>query len=213
MKIIAAVPSKLEFFAIKGVLDKYGCPGLICGIGPVMTAHVLTRHFDASSPEILLLCGLGGRYSAQDHFDARVFLADKEILADLGRCAGDSIKPLHIVGEELETSFSLSEKWESALNQDLLVSEGFHPAAMATVSCVSASRQRASLIKEYFGAEVENMEGASAALVCRHYDVVLYELRAVSNIAGEADHSRWRIQDALNSLSLEVDRFLALLYR
>ncbi len=213
MDIIAAAPTRFELAAITPLLERYRCPGLVSGVGPAMTAHMLTRYFEASMPQVLLLCGLGGLYSSGSIFEPEVFLAETEFMADLGRCSGQSIQPLEIEEEEIRTCFHPSHRWEAAISPERIASEGFITARMATVSCTSADRRRARLISDLFEVQVENMEGAAAALVCMHYDVCLYEFRAVSNIAGETDRSAWRIPEALESLFAEVDRFLGLLYR
>ncbi len=213
MEILAAAPSNLELAALEGVFKKHHCPVLASGIGPVMTAHVLTRHFEVSSPDILVLCGLGGLYAEGAGFQPEVLLAETEVMADFGRCTMDSVQGLDIEGEDTKVFFDIASSWEGVLAKEKLVSAGFRLAKMATLSCASGDESRARVIPGLFGVQVENMEGAAAALVCRHYGVSLYEFRAISNIAGEPDHSKWRIKDALDSLCREVDRFLALLYR
>ena len=212
MDIIAAAPTRLELNSIKPVLDKFHVRGIVSGVGPALTAHKLTRYFAASTPGILLLCGLGGRYSEDHDFEPEVFLAETEIFADLGRCGADSIRPLEIEGEPVEISFRLSDYWPDLFLPSEFTAAGFNIARMATVSCVSADRERADRIAADFNVQVENMEGASAALVCRHYNVSLLEFRAISNIAGETDSSRWLINEALDILAMEVDRFLRFIY-
>ena len=212
MDIIAAAPTNLELNSVKAVLDRFHVRGIVSGIGPAMTAHVLTKYFEASTPTILLLCGLGGLYSKGPDFETEVFIAEWEIFADLGRCTMDSISPLEIEGRKIGGPFLLSDYWGGLCQPDDLIAEGFKTARIATVSCASADRERAWRIAALFNCKVENMEGASAALVCKSYNVSLFELRAISNIAGETDHLKWRINEALDSLAMKVDRFLELLY-
>ncbi len=210
-KIFVTAPTNLEFEAVEKVVQKYGCKGIVTGVGPVKTSHILTRHVEVERPDIVLLCGVGGLYSNRKDFGPRVFVAETEILADFGRCSKDFISPLEIGGQNIDQSFELSESWQFFTVEEL-AGAGFTTARMATVSCVSANRERALYISELYNVQVENMEGASAALVCSHYGISLFEFRAISNIAGDIDHSKWKIKSALASLCREVDRFLGLLY-
>ena len=212
MDIVAAAPTRLELNSVRSVLHKFHVRGVVSGVGPAMTAHMLTRYFEASTPTLLLMCGLAGKYSRAADFEPEVFIAETEVFADLGRCGADSITPLEIEGRRIETFFPLSDHWGSLTSPRKLAAQGFNIAAMATVSCVSADRERAERIAAGFNVKAENMEGAAAALVCSRYDVRLFELRAISNIAGETDPSGWLINEALDSLSMEVDRFLRFIY-
>lgn len=212
MDIIAATPTRLELNSVKTVLDEFHVRGIVTGVGPAITAHALTRYFEASTPGILLFCGLAGRYSRGTAFEPEVLIAETELFADLGRCSADSITPLEIEDTRIETSFLLSDYWGSVISPRELAAEGFNTVRMATVSCASADRERAGRIAAGFNVQAENMEGAAAALVCRHYNVSLFELRAISNIAGEIDSSGWLINEALDCLAMEVDRFLRLFY-
>ncbi len=211
LNILAMTPTHFELRAIEKVIERYNCTFSISGVGPVETAHRLTRLIEAERPDVVLMCGLGGLYCKGNEFEPGVFVAETEILADLGRCTMDGLLPLEIEGQGLEQCFDLSMGW-TMLTKDDLLSQGFSTARMATVSCVSADRARAQYISGLYRVRVENMEGASAALVCSHYDICLFEIRAISNIAGESDHSTWKIETALNRLSEEVDRFLGFLY-
>ena len=205
----------MEFQAVEKAAEKYSCRHLISGVGPAMTAHVLTRNLEAlrnSRPRAILLCGIGGMYAKPGEFSPQVLLAEREVFADFGRCSENAVSSLKIDGKALETAFDLQDSWYRVISRDRILSEDFRTASMATVSCASADMHRADLISRMFDVQVENMEGAAAAMVCRFYDIPLFEFRAVSNIAGETNHAKWHIHQALDLLASEVDRFLGLLY-
>jgi len=213
VKITVAAPTDLELQAILSTVKRHGAEALVCGIGPAMTAHVLTRHLAAKRTDTLLLCGLGGIYQNEPACEPLVFLAEREIFADLGRCGQGTFAPIEIPGTDIVTSFSMSERWPHAIAREILRSADFETAAMATVSCSSADIKRAMQIQDRFEVKMENMEGAAAALVAEAFKIPLFELRSASNTAGIVDKSMWCINEALALLRAEVDRFLGLLYR
>ena len=56
------------------------------------------------------------------------------------------------------------------------------------------------MISAYFGVDIENMEGAAVALVCKNYGVRFMELRSVSNLSGDTNKANWDIKGALKLL-------------
>ncbi|MBK9212753.1 MAG: hypothetical protein IPO14_07330 [Saprospiraceae bacterium] len=58
--------------------------------------------------------------------------------------------------------------------------------------------------------QVENMEGASFALVNKIYGINGHQIRSISNFVGPRDTSNWDIDKALSTLRLEISKFLDL---
>lgn len=67
------------------------------------------------------------------------------------------------------------------------------------------------MIFETTKAPIENMEGASCALVCEHFKVPLIEMRTASNISGVKDKSQWDIDGALKRLSRGIKKLFDIL--
>ncbi len=76
------------------------------------------------------------------------------------------------------------------------------PVAILTVCAASGSREHASARREAFPRAVaEEMEGHSVAVAARVAEVPLTIVRGISNIAGERDKRRWRIDAALDAVA------------
>ncbi len=174
-----------------------GIPCFTCGVGPAAAAHSLTMFLENGRVSVVVLAGIGGTYHESYLSAKKVFLAKSEVFADLGRCTDYGFEQIEIGGLPIDAAFVLRE------GEELLAARNsvhLQAASMATVSCASGNRKRARMVSERFGVEVENMEGAACALVCKTYGVKLIELRSVSNLAGDADRTRWDISGALGLL-------------
>jgi len=192
-------PTEMELKALSPAIRDTGLRGFVCGVGPVSTAYYITRFLENETVPFIILAGIGGSYLEKHLLSEKVFVAESEILADLGRCAGDKIEMFDVEGEEIHKSFFLIHH-EEDLAKAISGCQVLRLAPMATVSCSSGSIERANMIAGQFGVEIENMEGAAAALVCSQYGVRLLELRTVSNFAGDSNKLNWNIKGALELL-------------
>jgi futalosine hydrolase len=59
------------------------------------------------------------------------------------------------------------------------------------------------------GAQVESMEGAAVAAVCRRFEVPFAQLRAISNRTGDRNHSAWDLDGAIAKLDEAMSRVFA----
>jgi futalosine hydrolase len=59
-----------------------------------------------------------------------------------------------------------------------------------------------------FGADVESMEGAAGFAVCNAFNIPVFEIRAVSNIATTRNTASWHVAQALDALKKQfLDRW------
>lgn len=205
-KAAIIAPTRLELNALslhaelQRLMERYNLRGAVSGVGPGATAMNLTMLMERERPEVIIMAGAGGGYEGAGVRMKEVFLAESEAYGDLGRCTGEGIEPIKIGKEALPAVFPLKDRHMRFLKPDFfkIIEElGIKSAPMVTVSCSSGDFERAGRLRLRFGAVVENMEGAAAAQVCDLYDTPLIELRGISNMAGDADKSRWMMEDAL----------------
>lgn len=79
----------------------------------------------------------------------------------------------------------------------------------ATVSTCSGTDDVARLLHRRTHADVESMEGAAIAAVCRRREVPLLHLRAISNWTGDRDRGAWNVGAAVDALREAVQRLFA----
>lgn len=90
-----------------------------------------------------------------------------------------------------------------------------HPTVLTgpfvTSSAVTGTPEEARVLAERWGAVAESMEGAAAAHVCALFGVPFLELRAISNVVGERDRSKWLIDQAVEAAGRAALALLAAL--
>ena len=193
--------------AERNVLVAFSGLGKINAAGAIAT--ILTR-FDVSR---VWMWGSAGLYPHAGANLTHLALASEEILGDEGVLTLSSWQPLDAIGiplletghgpvynripidqVELERAQCLLGRWHPA---DFIPSINVGP--FVTVSGVSGSLARARLLGKRFGALCENMEGGAAAQVCLSHGVPFFEIRGISNWAGDRNKRRWYLQESLNN--------------
>ena len=76
----------------------------------------------------------------------------------------------------------------------------------ATVSTCSGTEARSRALLERTGADIETMEGAAVAAVCRKREVPLLHVRAISNWTGDRDRGAWNLGRAVDALREAMQR-------
>jgi futalosine hydrolase len=210
-RVLVASPTVLEMEAFDSIARSFGCPRLICGLGPAATALELVRFIERRGLHTVILIGLAGAYAGSAVGLEDVCLADSEAFGDLGRCGPSGIEPVLIEGEDQPIVFSLQSARTSLLPSGFLEKHGIRCVSMVSVSCATGTYERARELQARFGAAAENMEGAAAAQVCAAYDVPLLEFRGISNWVGEFDRRRWRTAEALEKTRHVLEAVLRVL--
>jgi len=158
----------------------------VAGLGPIAAAAQTAALLARLRPSRVLLLGIAGSYDAASQPPGSA--------AEIGRVAIDGLETAgfsQVPG--IGTTIALARE-----SGKLLV----------TVLSSSGSRGEADLRRaRHPGAAAEDMEGYGVALACAIARIPLAIVRGISNVAGESDHSTWRIRGALDAarqLAIEV---------
>ena len=73
-----------------------------------------------------------------------------------------------------------------------------------SVNTLTASRRALEYRAEFFGAQIEAMEGAAAFRIAQTLGAQIFEVRAISNLTGDMDSNRWNLKESLRSLLKKV---------
>lgn len=77
-----------------------------------------------------------------------------------------------------------------------------------TVSSCSGTEAASETMRERTGADIETMEGAAVAFVCRQMELPLLHLRAISNWTGDRDRGEWNLGAGVDSVQAAVRRVM-----
>lgn len=176
----------------------------LCGFGLVAAAARTAGLLSAARPDRVILAGIAGRFGPSLGLgEAAIFErvlchgigvgsgAAFESAARLGwpQWPGDPADPRVAIGDEIPCSVPRGH--------------GLRREALAlSVAAASADAAEAARRREAFPeAACEEMEGFAVAFACGLAGVPLSIVRGISNDAGDRDHGRWRVEEALAAVA------------
>jgi len=166
-----------------------GHAGLACGVGPVEAAAATARALALDRPGAVLHVGLAG--AAHGLQPVQLVIGSESAYRDL-----DAAIPL-------VTTVRPAAALLHAAQRGL---PGVVAVPIETSAAVTAARpERGS------GPQVEAMEGFGVLRAAELAGVPAVEVRAISNVLGEQDRARWRIDEALEALAEAIPPLLAAL--
>ena len=77
-----------------------------------------------------------------------------------------------------------------------------------TVSSCSGTEQASERVRRRCGGDVETMEGAAVAYVCRKLEIPMLHVRAISNWTGDRDRGEWNLGAAVDAVQRAVRRLV-----
>lgn len=217
-RVLIALAAEAEARAVRGALGmtahtETGGPWVLekgprgldlveTGVGKAQAAGAVARVFDPRRHAGVLILGVAGALPGGGADVGQAVLASRSLFGDEGMQTPDGFVPIDEMGFAAGV-FGLSglrppEAWADRLGP-MCDTAG----AVATVSCCSASDERAATLARRTGAVAEAMEGAAvAAAVCRlaRPAPAFAEIRVISNTTGDRNAQRWDLSGALDRL-------------
>lgn len=181
---------------------------VVTGIGPINAAMQLASLL-AGCPGTLGVVNLGvaGAFNLEALPLGSLVLVNEEIWPEFGLVEQAGIDPRGIGlalgkvnGRPVWDRLVLSPA-DAAQRMGLAVGDAFEVASL-TVAGVTGTAQRAKILHQHYGAEVENMEGFALAWTCVCHKLPFLEIRTISNLVGSRRDEHWDLQGALRGLAL-----------
>jgi|GEM_PF-814265 len=168
------------------------------GIGPANAAAATATALAVAGPfDVAVSAGVGGAFPTSHLEAGRLVVATEIVAGDFGIEEGSAFRDAH----ELEW-VAVAFRHDEALVRAAVDHAGAVPGPIVTVSAMSDSVQR---VARFTGrrppALAEGMEGLGVALAAARWGVANGELRAICNVVGHNDLSRWSMEEALGALA------------
>lgn len=194
-----------------GVVNDAPLATVVSGVGKVNAAAATLLVMELLQPTAILLVGIGGAYPGTELELGDVALAGSETHLDSGVGHGAAWQGMEELGFPLLTgqtpTYNTFDLNSPSLYRVATVL-GLAPLPFGTAEAITADAASARLLRERHGVAVESMEGAAVAQVAAAYGVPVIEIRGVSNVVGERDKSRWRLQGAVEASCAAAQRAL-----
>lgn len=181
------------------------------GVGILATSFSLSKLIVEIQPDLVIQVGIAGAF--EKNKSGKVVVVSEDFLGDLGVEEDNQLKDVFDLKLENANEFPFKKKglpnpWLEKYN--LLKLE---QVAAITVNEVSTRRERISQLQKKYAAGIESMEGAALHYVGLLTNTPFMQIRAVSNLIGERDKSKWQIKDALGRLTDTTLKLLDRLYK
>lgn len=182
------------------------------GVGMLASAVSLTRLALEDRPDLIIQMGIAGSFTSNTE-PGKVVVVNQEMLGDTGVEEGGVWKDLF----DLKLEKSSYHPWEKRKLPNPWLSKynllQLPEVDAITVNQVSTGSARiAQLIKKY-KPELESMEGAALHYIGRETGIPFIQIRAVSNMVGERDKSKWLMKESLANLNQTVIQYVEQLYQ
>jgi futalosine hydrolase len=176
-----------------------GLEKLITGVGMVATTCALTRKLAETQYDLVVNIGIAGTFTNELEIGQVVWVAIDEF-SELG--VEDHSR--FIAADDL----GLMDKSERVFHAD----EYYRPTLLG-VTGITVNRvhgNAATIERDFrqFECNIESMEGAAVAYVCKQFGVPWVGIRGISNMVEPRNREAWNIPLAIQNLHKEVFKYL-----
>ncbi|MDQ2718755.1 MAG: futalosine hydrolase [Bacteroidota bacterium] len=204
MNVLVVAATKLE---IEPFLKKNNkADVLITGVGVPATVFHLTKKLISKNYDFVFQAGIAGTFN--DSINLKdVVLVREDTFGDLGINENGNFKTLFEASFSDKNDFPYTNGW--LVNNDSFFEKKIYPFVKAiTVNKITNDHLQIKNMQQKFSAQIESMEGAAFHYVCLQQKINFLQLRAISNIVGERDKTKWQIKNAVNNLNEELIKII-----
>lgn len=176
----------------------------LCGFGPVASAVRTTQLIAGLQPERIILAGIAGALS-REIAPGKAALFQEVAMYGIGAGSENNFRTAQELGW-LHWNYRNEDGKEVHFGDQIPLADHHdrraHGNVLLTVCSAAATLKEVYDRRQKFPQAIaEDMEGFSVALAGAMAGVPVQIIRGISNIAGDRDKARWRIQDALISVA------------
>jgi futalosine hydrolase len=200
MELLVTAATAME---IQPFLDRYSAqPGIstcVTGIGSLATAVNLSLALRQHREVMVVQAGIAGSF--REDWIGQVAAVASETLADLGVQEQGMWKDIFDMRLQQPDDFPFKggQLHNPAFETRNLT--GLSRASAITVNEITSHPQRVQQLTQRYQPDLESMEGAALHYLCLRLQVPFLQIRAVSNLVGERDKSKWKMKESVRQLN------------
>lgn len=171
-------------------------------------SYYLTNCLCSGSYDLVINAGIAGCFNVNINV-GELLVVKKDRFVDIGVIESMVFKDLFDMGLIKKNAFPFKEGWlmDNPGEYSLLVNS-LKEVNAVTVNIVSSLEEQIADIKKNYNPDIESMEGAAFFYVCGMKKVNCLQLRAVSNLVGERDKSKWDLSGSLHCLGEGIKKMV-----
>jgi futalosine hydrolase len=171
---------------------------LVTGVGMVTTAYSLTRKLSELKYDLVIDIGIAGSFNPSFGIGSVVQVVSDRIVE---------------LGVEDNGRFIPADEMNLVTTDDVLFHTKLRVCSLPeahgiTVNRVHGSSDSIENIVGQFNPDVESMEGAAVAYVCKQFGVPWVQIRTISNLVEPRNRDAWDIPMAIQNLHSEVLKYI-----
>lgn len=176
---------------------------VITGIGSMQTTYHMMEAIQAQRPEALIQAGIAGSFS-HGFRPGTLCIVQDESTGDLGVEEAGVFRDVFDMGFQEAGQFPFTARALHNPDTASLSRFGLPMVKAITVNEVTTAPKRIETLQQKYAAIVESMEGAAFHYVALRQQIPFLQLRAISNMVGERDKTRWQMKDAITALNQQL---------
>jgi len=170
------------------------------GIGMVPTAFYLGKYLTDGNYKFAINAGICGTYNPEIPPGTVVHVVE-ECIPEAGVESEGKFRSFYSLGLQDPEEYPFDEgKLVNDNYPEYDTIESLRAVKGNSVYTMQTDPERIARLLKQFPADVESMEGASFLYACLVDNMACAQIRAVSNIVGERDKKKWKVNQALKNL-------------
>ncbi|MFQ3579417.1 MAG: futalosine hydrolase [Bacteroidales bacterium] len=205
MKILICAATATEIEKVQKLLSINYPPVefLITGVGTPFTMYRLLSHLQNSKPQLVINIGIAGAYS-KDLKIGHVYLVQSDSFADLGIETQDNF--IHLSETKMWTEHDIFNKNKIICENSYFehFSKYYQTINALTFNTCHGNQTSINQLLKNYSADIETMEGAAIAYICKKQKIPYLQIRSISNYVEQRDVNKWNIPLAIENLTNEI---------
>lgn len=172
---------------------------LITGIGVPATIFTMFADVQLLKYDFIINAGIAGAFETNTELGTVVNVVSDRF-ADIGLKTRNGFLPV------FESEFN--SRFHNLLNKGFVYNTSDYHSFFRDVPKCKGVTVNIPEIQVYKGADIETMEGAAFMLVCKQFQKVFVQIRAISNIVGKTNRKDWDIKTPINNYTDLIIKFV-----
>ncbi len=171
---------------------------LVTGVGMVTTAYSLTRKLSEVKYDFVIDLGIAGSFNSSFGIGSVVQVVSDRIVE---------------LGVEDNGRFIPADEMNLVRTEDVCFQTSIRVNSLPEVRGITVNRVHGSVdsiesVVSQFNPDIESMEGAAVAYVCKQFDIPWVQIRGISNLVEPRKRDAWDIPMAIQNLHSEVLKYI-----